>query len=183
MAGLHRQRGLRGGGEPCGGVTSGVYAIDLADKANTVRSWTPKVHASLGALGLRSAPTACLRRDRCVHCEPTFAHAVVALAPGSLERRLVHGRGAVHPRRSCSRRVRHADRAVQRRRQRLRARRGLARRCGPQNAAAEVSAGVAVARRQRGRDCHLETAATDDRRGDWRNAAFRLSATAAARAA
>jgi outer membrane protein assembly factor BamB len=72
--------------EPCGNVASGVYAIDLADKANTVRNWDAKGARVAGALGPAFAADGTLYVATGASAgDATFANAVVALAPGSLE--------------------------------------------------------------------------------------------------
>ena len=128
--------------ETCGSVASGVYAIDLADNANTVTSWDAKGARIAGALGPAFATdgtvfvaTGCL--------EPAMRpsrNAIVALEPRTLKAK--DWFTATTPFTSSpvvfSQDGTARGRRVERRRQPLRARRRLARRQRSQDPAREV---------------------------------------------
>src|SRR6185436_5831588 len=72
--------------EPCGSVTSGVYAIDLTDNANTVSSWDAKGARVAGALGPAFGADGTLYVATAASAgDATYANAVVALEPKSLK--------------------------------------------------------------------------------------------------
>jgi outer membrane protein assembly factor BamB len=71
--------------EPCGGVASGVYAIDLTDNANTVSSFDAKGARVAGALGPAFASDGTLYVATGASAgDATYANAVVALEARTL---------------------------------------------------------------------------------------------------
>ena len=71
--------------ETCGSVASGVYAINLADNANTVTSWDARALASPARSVRPSARTVpSTWRPAFSAGDATFAHAIVALDPRTL---------------------------------------------------------------------------------------------------
>jgi len=72
--------------EPCGGVASGVYAIDLTDNANTVSSFDAKGARVAGALGPAFANDGTLYVATGGSTgDATYANAIVALEPRTLK--------------------------------------------------------------------------------------------------
>jgi outer membrane protein assembly factor BamB len=72
--------------EPCGGVPSGVYAIDLTDNANAVSSWDAKGARVAGALGPAFAADGTLYiATGAAAGDATYANAVVALEARTLK--------------------------------------------------------------------------------------------------
>ncbi len=71
--------------ETCGSVASGVYAINLADNANTVTSWDARGARIAGALGPAFGADGTLYVATGFSAgDATFAHAIVALDPRTL---------------------------------------------------------------------------------------------------
>lgn len=70
----------------CGATADGVYAIDLADKANTLKSWDAKGAAIAGLAGPALTPDGTLYVATAGGQSPS-ANAVVALDPNTLEQR------------------------------------------------------------------------------------------------
>ena len=71
--------------ETCGSVSSGVYAINLADNANTVTSWDARGARIAGALGPAFGADGTLYVATGSSAgDATFAHAIVALDPRTL---------------------------------------------------------------------------------------------------
>jgi outer membrane protein assembly factor BamB len=71
--------------ETCGSVPAGVYAINLADNANTVTSWDAKGARIAGALGPAFGADGTLYVATGASAgDATFAHAIVALDPRTL---------------------------------------------------------------------------------------------------
>jgi hypothetical protein len=72
--------------EPCGGVASGVYAIDLTDNANTVSSFDAKGARVAGALGPAFANDGTLYVATGGSAgDATYANAIVSLEPRTLK--------------------------------------------------------------------------------------------------
>ena len=72
--------------EPCGGVASGVYAIDLTDNANAVSNWDAKGARVAGALGPAFGADGTLYVATGASAgEATYANAVVALEARTLK--------------------------------------------------------------------------------------------------
>jgi hypothetical protein len=70
----------------CAGVANGVYAIDVAENANTVTSWDSKGAAIAGGLGPAFAPDGTLYvATGAASGDRTFANAVVALESRTLK--------------------------------------------------------------------------------------------------
>jgi outer membrane protein assembly factor BamB len=70
----------------CAGVANGVYAIDVAENANTVTSWDSKGAAIAGSLGPAFAPDGTLYvATGAASGDSTFANAVVALEARTLK--------------------------------------------------------------------------------------------------
>jgi hypothetical protein len=72
--------------EPCGGVASGVYAIDLTDNANTVSTFDAKGARVAGALGPAFASDGTLYVSTAASSgDATYANAIVALEARTLK--------------------------------------------------------------------------------------------------